>query len=180
MPEGEEMTRPDLLKWGPLSVSMGEKPKASPVFVKRLFSDERLTVGPTDGAPIVSATDVFGSINHNFVDWGINDHGPLTEETPLAISKIVADGKLSEVLSAFGGDQERRYWWPSQVKEFSLQRRDKLRPRGGVTFFPLTRMFVAGVVVMFNDELSVNVYRDDRDAPIWSAKHGHWIVVPIY
>ena len=172
------MTRPELPAWGPLVVPVGKKEKPPLPFLKRLFTEETLVVGPTDGEPITQAIDVFGYINCNFKCWRLDVKSPPTKETTLHIFQMIRDGKLHDILESLG-EGKLIFWEESQVVQFCKEHRNRLRPRGGVTFFPITKAFVIGVTIMFNDELGANIYRDDRDSPVWHAEHQDRLVIPL-
>ena len=150
-------------------------------FLRLISGDKALVIDAVDGTEILAdANDVFKYIDGDFKNWGADEKGPATKETPVNVHEMVKDGTFAEMFSSLNPDVEKLFFTHHQIKNFVQKKSDWLRTDGYATFFTFKskgERFVAYVDFGSDDRLRVYVYRfvhDDR----WSAGSRHRIVVP--
>jgi hypothetical protein len=157
-------------------------------YLRRLFEDETIVIEPTDGMrTIAQAKNVFtNGIDPDFVNWGLNNPGQATEEMVATVFEMVKDGTFENVFGSLNLPLEQSCFTQSQIIDFVVNHKDKLRQDGYGTFFlfkkdqnlPATpdNLFVASVYVR-SDGLYVHVGRFSCDR-VWHAGCRHRFVFP--
>jgi hypothetical protein len=150
--------------------------------ILRLISgDYALTIDAVDGTEILAdAKDVFvGGIDPDFKNWGSDEIGNPTAETPVDIHEMTKDATFSQMFGELNADVTKLCFTQAQIKNFVKKYRNWLRADGYATFFLLKskgNFFVADVVDS-DGELFVNRRQLD-DPGVWAAGYRRRVVVP--
>jgi len=150
--------------------------------ILRLISgDYGLTIDAVDGSEILAdAKDVFvGGIDPGFKNWGADEIGNPTAETPVDVHEMTKDAILSQMFGELNTDVRKLCFTQAQIKNFVKKYRNWLRADGYATFFLLKskgNFFVADVVDS-DGELFVNIRQLD-DPGVWAAGYRRRVVVP--
>jgi hypothetical protein len=150
--------------------------------ILRLISgDYPLTIDAVDGTEILAdAKDVFvGGIDPDFKNWGADEIGNPTAETPIDVHEMTKDATFSQMFGELNTDVRKLCFTQAQIKNFVKKYRDWLRADGYATFFLLKskgNFFVADVVDS-DGELFVNRRQLD-DPGVWAAGYRRRVVVP--
>lgn len=158
-------------------------PSPPPVYLRRLFEGERITLDPTDGTrTIPEVTDVFtGFIDSDFAKWRLGVPTQPTGKTEFVVYEQIRDGTFRHNFGSLYRPFVELCSTPHQVIEFAVKHRSRLRSGGYGTFFLLRRadgeFFVADVYVCDGGRLCVNVYQFSGDG-VWDAECQLRFVVP--
>lgn len=158
-------------------------------FLRRI-SDKPLTIKATDGRRIIAkANDIFpGGIDGRFRDYGADETGPATSETPIVVYEMIRDGYFSQLFGSLCDDVRKLCFTQDQIICFVEKYRKWLRADESGTFFlfrskntkfkndPWGEFFVARVYV-FSGGPRVGVDRLE-DLYVWDAVDRHRVVVP--
>ncbi len=165
----------------PDAVSEAIQDLIQPKILRRLYGDEVIMVGATDGTEtIADAGDVFtGWLDPDFKEWGIDkSSGVATKAAPVEVRELNKNATFGEVFGSLGKIKDLCLT-QGQIIDFCREHRDKLRQGGYCTFFLLVVEdvpFVADAYVD-SDELKVCTYRFENDG-VWDAGDRHRVVVP--
>jgi hypothetical protein len=164
--------------------SLEEQPSVTPApdrIFHRLFVDEKIIVGATDGMKTMAeARGVFtGYLDPNFKSWGTDKScQQATKPTKAVIYELWADATFSQMCGSFA-DLNTLVWEQSQIVKFCQEHSNKLRQGVNVAFFHFKvgdELFVA-LVDVFAGGLRALVRRFGHDH-VWRAGNGRLVVVP--
>lgn len=163
-------------------VIVGGVSKAQSQFLKLISGGVSLTVDAVDGTEILAdAKDVFpGGIDSDFINWGADEPGRSTSETPVDVYEMTKDSTYSQMFGSLSADVRKLCFTQAQIKNFAKKNYEWFRTDGYGTFFLFEskgHFFVAYVYVYSDDRLHVhvNLFEPSR---VWLAEHRHRLVVP--
>lgn len=142
---------------------------------------ETLVLETLDGkATIANAKSTFKSyLDPDFKNWGLNNKGDATKETPVQVYEMAKDATFSQMFNSLSSDLDSLCLTQNQIIRFCEKYPSHLRQDGYATFFLFKEngeYFVAGVGVI-SDGLCVSVDRFGY-AYVWDAEDAHRLVVP--
>lgn len=150
------------------------------IFLKLISGGESLVLDAVDGKKVlVDAKNLFTYIDSDFKNWGADEPGQSTGETPVEVYEMAKDTTFSQMFGSLSGDARKSCFTQSQIKSFVKKYRNWLRTDGHATFFLFEsrgQFFVASVVVR-SDGFRVFVSRFER-SDVWGAGFRHRVVVP--
>ena len=160
----------------------GSRKRSSNKFLRLISSSVSLTVDAADGTEILAdAKDVFpGGIDSDFINWGADEPGRFTAETPVDVYEMTQDATFSQMFEDLSSDVRRLCLTQHQIKNFVKKNRSWLRTEGYATFFLFEskgHFFVASVDVHSGGRLYVSV-RLFGSAHVWDAELRRRLVVP--
>lgn len=141
---------------------------------------ETLTIDACDGTEILAdAKDVFNYIDSDFRNWGADEPGQATEETPVAVYEIMKNGTYEEFFNLLNPKMEKLSFTQAQIKGFVKKHRKWLCRDYGTffSFFSFKSNFVANVNFNSDGKLKVYVFEFENDN-VWNADDRHRVVVP--
>jgi hypothetical protein len=148
-------------------------------FVK-IISRGHLVLDAVDGTEIIpDAKDVFVHIDSDFKDWGADEPGQSTDETPVDVYEVVKDATFSQMFNDLNTDTNRLCLTQHQIKNFIKKYREWLQYEQA-TFFLLkskNRFFVALVNFDSGGGLKVYAYKPECSR-VWYNVNRWRIVVP--
>jgi hypothetical protein len=151
--------------------------------ILRLISgSESLVLDAVNGTEILAnAEDVFTYIDSDFKNWGADEAGQATTETPAEVYEMEEkDATFSQIFGELSSDVKKLCFTQHQIKNFVKKYRNWLRTDGYATFFLFEskgRFFVARVAFLSDGGLRVNVDRFELGL-VWLARHRLRFVVP--
>lgn len=147
----------------------------------KLISVEPLILDSADGEKILAeAKDLFEYIDSGFRDWGADEKGPATKETPVCVYEMAKDATFSQMFSLLSSDKSKLCLTQAQIIEFVKKYRNWLQADDYATFFLFEsngQFFVADAVACSDGALGVSVSRF-KDSHVWSAENRRRLVVP--
>lgn len=155
-------------------------------YLRRLFEDERIVIGPTDGTrTIAKAKDVFtGGIDSNFVRYGLDNPGHSTEQAEVAVYEMIKDGVFKDIFESLKHPLVKLCLEQDQIIDFCVKHKDKLRQDGTTFLFKEKLDFSATpenmFVMMVNTGscgLCMSVYKY-LSVESWFAIHRRRFVIP--
>lgn len=151
-------------------------------FLRLISEGETLIIDECDGSEILSdASDVFEWIDPDFINWGADERGDVTSDTPVVdVYELEKDGSFSQIYGAFSADLEKLCLTQHQIKKFVQKHRRWLKEDGYGTFFLFKsngHLFVASVNFRSDGRLNVIVGRFESDN-VWDAEYRHRFVIP--
>jgi len=163
-------------------IIVGGAAKVQSQFLKLISGAVSLTVDAVDGTEILAdAKDMFlAGIDSDFINWGADEPGRFTAETPVDVYEMTQDATFSQMFEDLSSDVRRLCLTQHQIKNFVKKNRSWLRTEGYATFFLFEskgHFFVADVYFNSNDELIVDVLRFEVSS-VWSAEYRPRLVVP--
>jgi len=155
--------------------------KRSNKFLWLISGGVSLTVDAVDGTEILAdAKDVFpGGIDSNFINWGADEPGRSTAETPVDVYEMTKDSTYSKMFGSLSDDVQKICFTQAQIKNFAKRNYEWFRTDGYGTFFLFESngyFFVADVRFGSSGRLGVSVSRFERSL-VWDAG-SHRLVVP--
>jgi hypothetical protein len=149
--------------------------------LKLISGGESLIIDATDGIEtLADAKGLFDSIDPNFKNWGADERGNATVETPVGVYEMANNATFVQMFGELSLDAGDLCLTQDQIKNFARKYRGWLRTGGYATFFLLEsrgQFFVADVLVDSGGTLHAVVDRfgcsDD-----WCADVRHRVVVP--
>jgi len=155
--------------------------KAQSQFLKLISGGVSLTVDAVDGTEILAdAKDVFpGGIDSNFINWGADEPGRSTAETPVDVYEMTKDSTYSKMFGSLSDDVQKICFTQAQIKNFAKRNYEWFRTDSYGTFFLFESngyFFVALVSFDSLGGLRVDVSRFERSL-VWDAG-SHRLVVP--
>jgi len=156
--------------------------KAQSQFLKLISGGVSLTVDAVDGTEILAdAKDVFpGGIDSNFINWGADEPGRSTAETPVDVYEMTKDSTYSKMFGSLSDDVQKICFTQAQIKNFAKRNYEWFRTDGYGTFLLFESngyFFVAYVFFNSIGELGMNVNQFDN-FNVWDAESRHRLVVP--
>lgn len=160
----------------------------SSLYLQRLFKNETIIIGPTDGMrTIAQAKDVFtGGIDPDFVNLGLDNPGKATEQTEVIVPEMINNGIYSDIFESLHSPFERLCFMQDQIIDFVIRHKDKLGRDVCGTFFLLKKdpklpatpdnLFVTRVHVR-SDGPRARVYRFSYGS-VWYASSRHRFAFP--
>ncbi|MBU4142712.1 hypothetical protein KJ590_01785 [Patescibacteria group bacterium] len=150
--------------------------------ILRLISGGKsLVLDSVDGTEtLADAKDMFAYIDSDFKNYGADEPGQPTAETPVGVHEMIKDAAFSQMFGSLSSDVRKLCLTQHQIKNFVKKHRKWLRTEGYATFFLFEskgQFFVAGVRFHAVGSLHVLVYRFGL-AHVWRAEHRHRVVVP--
>jgi hypothetical protein len=146
--------------------------------MKTLYKDIKIpALTPKD---TITDSELFGWVDSDFKNYGINDHDFKTQRTTFAVLEMDTDGTFENMFSSISYDLDSMVITPSQILHFVEKHKDMLRTGGWATFFLLKvgrDFFVARVGFDEVGRLRVNVFRFSYDY-VWGAEYRYRFVVP--
>lgn len=144
-----------------------------------LYEGEEIVIGETDGKEtFAKAQYVFdGYLDQNFERWGTDKPSEKTKAQRVASYKMREDANFTEIFGSFGRDLNALCLTQSQIIQFCVNHRTRLRQDGWSTFFLFKveqekgpEYFVAGIRVyepllwalVFRFAYSIVWHADDR------------------
>ena len=115
-----------------------------------------------------------------FKNWGADEKGAATKETPVRVWEMAEDATFSQMFGELNVDVEKNCLTQHQILNFIKKYRHWLRTDGYATFFFFKskgHFFVAGVRVSSDGVLRVDVDRFE-DPTVWGAGCRRRVVVP--
>jgi hypothetical protein len=156
--------------------------EAKEIFLQLISDGEDLAIDAADGSEILAeAREMFpGGIDSDFKNWGADERGLATAETPVEVYEMMKDATFSQMFGSLNADVRKNCLTQHQIKNFVRKHRNWIRTDGYATFFLFEsygHFFVARV--HFHDvvRLFVFVYRFGRD-DVWGADDRHRVVIP--
>lgn len=151
-------------------------------FLNLISTDHSLILDACDGSEIIAGSeDMFkASIDSDFVNWGADELGASTLETPVEVHEMIKNGTFAQLFGSLSGDIDKLCLTQAQIKGFVRKYRQWLRNDGSATFFLFKsygNFFVAYVDVNSCGRLYVRVLRFEYDY-VWHAEYRHRFVVP--
>lgn len=150
-------------------------------FLKLISGNESLILDAVDGTEtLAKAKDLFTYIDSDFRTYGVDEEGPMTEETAVAVYEMARDATFSQMFSSLSSDLNKQCLTQAQTKNFVRKYRNWLRAEGYATFFQFKsgdNFFVAFVDLFSGGELRVGVSRFEVST-VWNAGNRHRLVVP--
>lgn len=150
-------------------------------YLRLISGDEDLIIDPCDGTELLAdANDVFAYIDSDFKNWGVDEKGETTKETPARVYEMTQDGTFAQLFGSLNVDVRKLCFTQAQIKGFVKKHRKWLRSDGYATFFFFeshNELFVAYVYFYSDGKLEVRVRRFER-LLVWSAGDRHRLVVP--
>jgi hypothetical protein len=142
---------------------------------------ETLVLEALDGkATIANAKSTFKSyVDSDFKNWGLNNKGNATKETPVQVYEMTKDATFSQMFNSLSSDLDSLCLTQNQIIRFCEKYPSHLRQDGYATFFLFKEnreYFVARVRVL-SDGLHVLVLRFGY-ALVWLGELAHRLVVP--
>jgi len=155
--------------------------KRSNKFLWLISGGVSLTVDAVDGTEILAdAKDVFpGGIDSNFINWGADEPGRSTAETPVDVYEMTKDSTYSKMFGSLSDDVQKICFTQAQIKNFAKRNYEWFRTDSYGTFFLFESngyFFVALVSFDSLGGLRVDVSRFERSL-VWDAG-SHRLVVP--
>ena len=155
--------------------------KAQSQFLKLISGGVSLTVDAVDGTEILAdAKDVFpGGIDSNFINWGADEPGRSTAETPVDVYEMTKDSTYSKMFGSLSDDVQKICFTQAQIKNFAKRNYEWFRTDSYGTFFLFESngyFFVALVSFDSLGGLRVDVGRFGSSI-VWRAG-SHRLVVP--
>jgi len=146
----------------------------------RLFEDEIITIGATDGTEMITNSGVFnGHVDSDFVSLGLEVPGKPTLAMSVTVHEMaIKNGNYKTIYDSFHTDLDKLRMSKGQIKLFAETHYNRLRTVGGATFFLLTwgdepvrknrsNLFVAhvygdskGRLHIYVNNFSTNVWND--------------------
>lgn len=150
--------------------------------LRLISSGESLILDAVNGTEVLAdAADVFTAwIDPDLKKWGADEPCQPTAETSVDLYEMTKDATFSQMFGSLNADVSKLCLTQRQIKNFVKKYRCWLRADGWATFFlfkSYDHFFVAGVRVLSDGWLRVNVYRFG-DARVWRAGYRHRLVVP--
>ena len=150
--------------------------------ILRLISGGKsLALDAVDGTEtLADAKDTFAWIDSDFKNWGADEKGPATKETPVDVHEMTKDAFFSQIFGSLNSDVRQLCLTQHQIKKFVRKYRNWLRTDGYGTFFLFEsrgNFFVADVRFRSVDELGVHV-RQFEYSVVWRAEGRRRVVVP--
>ena len=150
-------------------------------FLKLISGDQCLVIDPADGLGILAkANDLFAYIDSNFKNWGADEPGKATGETPARVYEMVKDATFTQMFGSLSSDLSNLCLTQDQIIGFVKKHRQWLRSDGYATLFLFKShefFFVAHVGVVSDGKLEVRVHRFVY-SNVWDAGYRHRVVVP--
>jgi hypothetical protein len=151
-------------------------------YLRLISGQETLLLDPTDGTQSIGQSSaVFGWIDPNFKNWGLNTGSNLaTEETAVQVHEIIKNGPFEKIFGSLGGNLDALCFTQGQIVQFCQKHPSWLRSDGHKTFFLFkvgAKFFVADVRVRDDGSLDVRVRKFSR-VNVWYAGYRHRVVVP--
>ncbi len=147
----------------------------------RLFVDETILVGPTDGTETL-ATAFAGYLDGDFKDWKTKKPGKATGPLSVTVHEMNQNANFADMFGELG-NLDALCFEQGQIKRFCANHRDKLRTNGYTTFFLFKvdgdrgpEYFVA-LIRVTGRGLEADVRRFDCSY-VWYAAPQHRVVVP--
>jgi len=155
--------------------------KRSNKFLWLISGGVSLTVDAVDGTEILAdAKDVFpGGIDSNFINWGADEPGRSTAETPVDVYEMTKDSTYSKMFGSLSDDVQKICFTQAQIKNFAKRNYEWFRTDSYGTFFLFESngyFFVALVSFDSLGGLRVDVGRFGSSI-VWRAG-SHRLVVP--
>jgi len=156
--------------------------KRSNKFLWLISGGVSLTVDAVDGTEILAdAKDVFpGGIDSNFINWGADEPGRSTAETPVDVYEMTKDSTYSKMFGSLSDDVQKICFTQAQIKNFAKRNYEWFRTDSYGTFFLFESngyFFVAYVFFNSIGELGMNV-NQFKNFNVWDAESRHRLVVP--
>ncbi|MBI2279003.1 MAG: hypothetical protein HYU81_03010 [Candidatus Brennerbacteria bacterium] len=154
---------------------------AKHAFLKLISAGTSIVLDAVDGSEtLAKATDIFTYIDSDFVNYGADEAGSATGETPASVYEMVQNATFAQMFGSLSNDLNKLCLTQSQIKNFVRKHRGWLRTDGYGTFFLFRskgKFFVADVFVRSGGALRLRVRRLE-DGSVWFA--GGWLrlVVP--
>ena len=147
--------------------------KRSNKFLWLISGGVSLTVDAVDGTEILAdAKDVFpGGIDSNFINWGADEPGRSTAETPVDVYEMTKDSTYSKMFGSLSDDVQKICFTQAQIKNFAKRNYEWFRTDSYGTFFLFESngyFFVALVSFDSLGGLRVDVSRFERSL-VWRA-----------
>lgn len=147
-----------------------------------LISTHSLILDACDGSEIIAGSeDMFeAGIDSDFINWGADEPGYPTLETPVEVHEMIKNGTFSQLFGSLSGDIGKLCLTQAQIKCFVRKYKSWLRTDGYATFFLFkshSHFFVASVHVYSGGGLGVDVFRFEFDN-VWFAEGRPRLVVP--
>lgn len=156
--------------------------EVSNAFLKLISGNESLVIDSVDGKEtLANAKDLFAYIDSDFKNWGADEKGSATKETPVCVYEMTKDATFAQMFGSLSSDPRKLCLTQSQIIDFVKKYRNWLRTDGYATFFLFesnNQLFVAGVGVGSGGAaLGVGVSRFENSC-VWSAAYRRRLVVP--
>lgn len=105
--------------------------------VLRLISGgEELILDAVNGSVMLfGAKDVFAWSDPDFENWGANEPGQATVETPIEVHEMVKDATFAQMFGELNADVGKLCLTQHQIENFARKHRNWLRTGGYGTFF---------------------------------------------
>ena len=163
-------------------VIVGGVVKAQSQFLKLISGGVSLTVDAVDGTEILAnAKDVFpGGIDSDFINWGADEPGQPTDETPVDVYEMTKNSTYSQMFGSLSADVRKVCFTQAQIKNFAKKNYEWFRTDGYGTFFLFEskgHFFVADVDFRSRGKLYVFVSQFEN-SNVWGAGLRHRLVVP--
>lgn len=151
------------------------------VFLKLISGGESLVLDVVDGTETLANTsNVFAYIDSDFKNWGVDEKGPATEETPVAVYEMCGDATFARMFGELSLDTKKLCLTQHQIMNFVEKLPSWLRKDGYGTFFLFESkgsFFVAHVSSYSGGRLSVHICQLGCSS-VWLAGARHRVVVP--
>ncbi len=149
-----------------------QKAQEVKVYLKRVFEDQTMTVGISDGTEKFEGSDLFGDRV-----YGLALPEVMSPSTPtnFILHDLVKNGKFTDFLPTLG-ENRPRLKNRGQVMRFCRDHKDKLSRRGA-TLFELEGGFVARVFFDVSGRLRVGVDGFSYGG-VWHARYESRVVSP--
>lgn len=173
-PQGEKW-------WDDFKRFLRKEDSRSESFILKSISLEPLFLDPVDGMEVIAdAKEVFAWIDSDFRNWGVDQKGQATGETPVRVCKMVEDATFKQMFVSLSSDTRKLCLTQSQIIGFVKKHRQWLRTDGYATFFLFKshdQLFVALVAFRSDGALSVIVHQFG-DPHVWGGGSRRRVVVP--
>lgn len=145
-----------------------------------LSASDDIIIPACDGSVILEkAEDIFGYIDFDFKNWGLDKPERATVETAVQVYEMVKDATFVQMFSSLGVDLDKLCLSQHQIEKFCREYRDWLRTDGYATLFlfKVRDQFFVACVRVGSGSLRVSAGRFEDD-DVWFAVRRHRVVVP--